>query len=796
MNRFHRLPVLTVLVALLTSACAPPEQRAGDFVARAQSSFDKGDFTAARLQAKNALQIEPRNAEARYLLALTFEQEGNLRETIGNLLLAVDGDPTNVQAQLKLGYLFFYAENFAEAARYAEAVAALAPENAELGLLEARLLFQKQDFPAGLDRLDAVLDNDSANLDALSLKAIALARGDSEAALTFIDEALPGLDPASTQALRRIRLSVLGTRAEPAVLEAELQALARDFPDENFYTLELIAFYRNQGRLDEAEALIRDLIRRNPDDMDARLGLVQFLAQNRDVEQAEEVLRAFVAEFPAVPQFTQALGRRYDTSGRTSEAVELYRDFARRDPRSPAGLAARREIAIIAFREGRTDEGRAEIEALLEEVPDDAQALVMRASLSADEGQQDDAIADLRMALRRQPESQTALLLLARTYTRAGNFTLAADSYRQLLAVNPRHPEAPAELAPLLAAQGDLTATADMLEQQLRVTPDDLLALGRLAELRLQQRDPGAAETLARRIMAVSDQQGIGEFVLGRALLAQGKAEPAITAFRSSRAERPDDLLVREGLVQALVAAGRPEEAIRQLDADLLARPDDTAALYLLGSLYARQGDLTAARPRLEAAITAQPDVPAYYEARAALEVSPEARLDIYRRGIAVLPRDPLLGLRLGESYVQAARIDEAIAAFEAVLGANPGYLPALNNLAALLLDYRENPESWRRALELATPLEATRDPLFLDTLGWAHYRNAAYPQAVRTLERAVALNGQLAVLRYHLGMAYLAAGNEAGARQELSRAVELGAGAAAFPGLNEAREALARLDG
>ncbi len=70
-----------------------------------------------------------------------------------------------------------------------------------------------------------------------------------------------------------------------------------------------------------------------------------------------------------------------------------------------------------------------------------------------------------------------------------------------------------------------------------------------------------------------------------------------------------------------------------------------------------------------------------------------------------------------------------------------------------------------------------------LDTLGWAHYRAGQYTEAVSVLERVVAKAGQFAVFRYHLGMAYLAAGNTVGAQAGAGRAVGQGAGRLPRPG-------------
>jgi predicted Zn-dependent protease len=118
----------------------------------------------------------------------------------------------------------------------------------------------------------------------------------------------------------------------------------------------------------------------------------------------------------------------------------------------------------------------------------------------------------------------------------------------------------------------------------------------------------------------------------------------------------------------------------------------------------------------------------------------------------------------------------------------------AANNLASLLLDFRTDPASYAEALELAKGLESSDNPAVLDTVGWAYYRNKDYPKAVQFLERAVAAAGQVPLLRYHLGMAYLASNNTDGARQELKQAV--GSAKVDFPGIEVARETLKKLTG
>ena len=64
---------------------------------------------------------------------------------------------------------------------------------------------------------------------------------------------------------------------------------------------------------------------------------------------------------------------------------------------------------------------------------------------------------------------------------------------------------------------------------------------------------------------------------------------------------------------------------------------------------------------------------------------------------------------------------------------------------------------------------------------------------AVKFLELAIAFGGDTnPIVRYHLGMSYLASDNPVGAKQELTKAIALGKDQ--FPDAKEAQAALAKL--
>jgi Flp pilus assembly protein TadD len=81
--------------------------------------------------------------------------------------------------------------------------------------------------------------------------------------------------------------------------------------------------------------------------------------------------------------------------------------------------------------------------------------------------------------------------------------------------------------------------------------------------------------------------------------------------------------------------------------------------------------------------------------------------------------------------------------------------------------------------------------PQVLDTLGWAYYRKGLATSAVQPLMRSVEADPANPVTRYHLGLAYVKAGQTDLGRRALEHALTLKSD---FAGAQDAREVLASL--
>ncbi len=100
----------------------------------------------------------------------------------------------------------------------------------------------------------------------------------------------------------------------------------------------------------------------------------------------------------------------------------------------------------------------------------------------------------------------------------------------------------------------------------------------------------------------------------------------------------------------------------------------------------------------------------------------------------------------------------------------SPGSLIVINNLASFLADHKTDKDSLQRAHNLAVALKSSQVPQFQDTLGWVEYQSGNYAAAIASLEPAAQKLPNLPLVHYHLGMSYLAAGDQDKANSEFKK--------------------------
>jgi Tfp pilus assembly protein PilF len=278
-------------------------------------------------------------------------------------------------------------------------------------------------------------------------------------------------------------------------------------------------------------------------------------------------------------------------------------------------------------------------------------------------------------------------------------------------------------------------------------------------------------------------------------ILAASTGTPAAarTSFDRALSIDPNSIEAIAGLTALDLLGKNPAAAKARIDARLQGQNPRPELLLLAARTYGSAGDLDGAEKFLKRAIEADPSLlPAYallgqlYYSQRKIDQALKEYETLAKRQSNPVPALTMMGVILqGEGNLPEAR-----RRYEQAIAIDPRAPVAGNNLAWMYLESEDNLD---RALQLAQlAAEALPDtPQVLDTLGWAYYKKNLVTSALPPLVRSVEADPSNPVPQYHLGLAYVKAGQADMGRRSLERALTLKPD---FSGAQNAREVLAGL--
>ena len=145
--------VLLAGALLLSAGCGGPEARKAKYIAKGQELMAERDYAKARLEFRNALQIDPKDATARVLAGEAAEKLGNDVEAAQMYQAAIAADEKNIPARAHLGRQYVMVGLPDKALAVIEPGFAIAPEDP--GLLTTRAAARLQRGELDTARKDA-----------------------------------------------------------------------------------------------------------------------------------------------------------------------------------------------------------------------------------------------------------------------------------------------------------------------------------------------------------------------------------------------------------------------------------------------------------------------------------------------------------------------------------------------------------------------------------------------------------------------------------------------------------------
>ncbi len=779
--------IAAVSAVVLTSAgCSGAEARKARYLERGQAYIAEENYEKARVELRNVLQIDPGNAEARFLSGRVAEKLQELREAVGFYNAAIEANPDHVQARASLARLYMLGGASDKALKLIEPALQKA-EDADLLAIRGAVRARQGDTQGAFDDAQRAVKISPDNENAIALLAsIYTKTGKADAALALLKDAVQR-HPRSSD-LRFVLSSLYLQRGDRPGAENELKQLIALKPQDLGLRRQLTMFYLGGKDVAAAERTLREAVAAVPQSVEPKLALVDFLATQRSREAAEREYLAFVEREPKNAQLRLGLGQFYERAGQADKAEAVYREVIAGEQRSAQGLTARNRVAALEAQSGEYDEAGRLIEEVLKENPHDNDALILRGNIALSRGDPATAIADLRAVLRDQPGSVGLLRALARAHLQNNEPALAEESLRRAMEAAPKDLDPRIDLAQLLMQQGRTAQSVELLEQVVRDAPQNVAARELLfrGQLLAQQWD-GAART-AEDIKLLKPDQALGHYLAGLVSEARKKPEQGIAEFERALELQPGATEPLTALVRAKLAQKQTDAALTLLDKQIERVPNNVIARNLKGEVLLEKKSYPEAVQTLQGAIERAPKWWVPYRNLAAAQLAQKnvpGAIDAYRRGLQATQDSAPLALALAALYENTGKAEEAIQVYEGLVKREPHSDIAANNLAMLLATYRKDRASLDRAHDLAARFATSTVPAYLDTHGWVQYRRGEFDAALPALQQAVDKVPDSPLLRYHLGMAQFRAGRLDQARENLRLALAPGKG---FTGLDEAR--------
>jgi uncharacterized protein (TIGR02996 family) len=780
--------VLTVLAA----GCGSAAERKAAYIAHGEKYMTQHNYEKARIEFGNALQIDPKDARAHYLAGQVAEKLDNPRAAVGQYQAAVDLDPKQSQARAAMARLYVLGGIPDKAMEVIAPGLTAEPQNAALLTARAAAKAAANDLKgASEDAESAYRTGGDANEYTIALLA-SLYQRQSQADKAR-ETVRAGIERIPDNVDLRTILADLDVQSGQHLDEAEAQLkktieLEPKAIDHRFV---LARYYLLCEDADAAEHTLRDAITAFPKNAKAKRALIEMLAGQRGADKAQAELEKFVKAEPDNDDLKLELADYLQAQKKIDEAEVIYRKVIEHARTDADGLTARNRLAFLALKRNDVAASEKLIAEVIEASPHDANALAMRSDIELARGDASAAITDLRTVLRDQPNSLPLLRALARAHLQNNEPALAEEALQSAVQANPKDKDARLELADVLGKNGKPDQARAILEQMVAEAPDNLQLREQLFRIQARQDDLTAARATAETIKRTNPTLALGYFLAGVVDEKEKKADAASEEYAKALSLQPQGAEPLEAIVKLDMARKQPQHALDRLGAMIQKYPDNMLARSLKGDVLTAQGQYDQAVQIYQQAIDHSPHLWSLYRGLAFSQIAgkrDDAAIEALSKGIDQNPDAGELRLDLALLYERLKRPDDAIGVYEAMLKHAPDSLTAANNLAMLLVNYKQDSASLTRAQQLAAQLEKTKSTSFIDTRGWVAYKSGNYRDAVTLLTQAADKAPQSPELQYHLGMAQWKSADVTGAQRSLQAAIAAGK---PFPGIDEARSAL-----
>jgi tetratricopeptide (TPR) repeat protein len=528
---------------------------------------------------------------------------------------------------------------------------------------------------------------------------------------------------AAHRLLARIYVRTLGDMSPGDLQKENLEKAADQFhailkldPKDLSSALWLARLYRYQNRHAEAEKVLRGILERDADNGPALEQLSQILIDEGRSQDAVELLSKSAGSSSS-PEIYDLLGDAYSQGKDYSKAEDAYRKAVDADPDD---VGHRHGLAQSLLSQEKYAAALEQFRRLSELEPGTAENYLRMAQLYRRMGQYDQAESSLLRAKQLAPGSLEVLYHEALLYEDQGRY---GDAIKVLT-------DAIAGIKSQSTGEGNPSALAILYEQ-----------LGRT--YREQENYPAAISTFEEMAKLGPDAQRRAQMLLIDTYRESHDIDRAIAETKKALEHSPKDQSLTVTLAMLYGEKTDTAAAIKLLTG-LLHGNDSDQEIYL---------DLAQVQERGRK----------YAEAEESAEKAAQlSRSDAEQESAAFL---------LGAIYERQKKFELAEEQFRKALAVNPNNASVLNYYGYMLADRGMRLEEATAMIQRAVTQEPNNGA-YLDSLGWAYYKQNKFAEAEENLRRAASRSGHDPTVLGHLGDVYMKLGQTERAAELWERAL------------------------
>lgn len=737
-------------------------QTAQTLVAEARQYHQKGDNKAAIIQLKNALQKNPDDSDARYLLGTIYVETGDPKSAenqlrralslgtspdkvlpgLGNALLLqgqfqkvldetkqVSGEKESAEISSLRGNAYLGLGKGPEAKESFERALKNKPgfPDALIGLAKYSLL--EKDIDSATRFSDQAVSQNPQNPDAWLFKGDLLrARGETEPALAAYDQVLK-FQPDNTSAhISKATLEIASGKFDTA--KADIDAARKETPNNLIvtYTQALLDF--RQGKSAAALESLQQVLRAAPEHMPSILlaGAVQYSLGS--MPQAEQQLKKYLEKDPGNLYARKLLVSALLKSHKSQNAIEVITPVLNDAQQDPQLLALAGESYMQAGDFTKATEYYAKASALAPKAAGLHSALGL-SKLAL--GENDRAVAEMETAVNLDVKSPKAGVLLVMTQLRLKQYDKALAAAKVIENEQPDSPLGYNLQGAAYLGKRDFAAARASFEKALSIQPTSFPAVMNLARLDLQEKKPDIAK---KRLEAFLDKDKKNIQVmtaLAGLAQSQGQTKEATDWLERASNENPDVLQPAMMLATRYIQTGEKQKALALAQKLLGPNPENPDVLDIMAQAQFANGDKPAA-------------------------------LETYNKIAAIKPDSALAQFRIASIHMAMQNQSAASDALKKALEIQPDYLDAQLALASI----EAGNGNYEQALSLARQIQKknAKSPIGHMLEGDVLMKQKKPELAVKPYEQAFAIgkSGPLMV-KLHAALSQAGKGKEANSR-------------------------------